>query len=392
MAVYCQAAARGRSSTKKALLVGICYDNQTEGSEEFEPIPTSIPNVRKFKQFLQDYWGYTDITVMTDEDGVEENLQPTTHNLEREIKALSHGAKPGDRRVFYFSGHSDQLPCKTGSEEDGMDEALVALNGIKIRDNNLHKWLVKALPKGSALTAIFDCCHSGTLLDLPHHRCNSIYRPWVNKGKRASNTIHRYVVRKDCRYTRHGSQNLRRPSVGSGDQFPSLTWQAVHTMENSRPFVSWLGEDAGRHQRCASPERQFECDGWCRKTMQPGGSLPHADVISISSSNDGQISYDASTSNGDSLSMTSFLIGILKKDQKLTYSQLMMQLNHEVYSFTRGMHSSVQRRRSARRKARGKNRNPEGTEPEEDKGEMDNFQDLQLGSLTPLNMDRIFAL
>ena len=48
------------------------------------------------------------------------------------------------------------------------------------------------------------------------------------------------------------------------------------------------------------------------------------------------------------------------------------------------MHSSVQRRRSARRKARGKNRNPGGTEPEEDGGEMDNFQDLQLGSLTPL--------
>ena len=48
-----QALTRRRSSTKKALLVGICHDNQTEDDQEFESIPTSIPDVRKFKQFLQ---------------------------------------------------------------------------------------------------------------------------------------------------------------------------------------------------------------------------------------------------------------------------------------------------------------------------------------------------
>ena len=47
------------------------------------------------------------------------------------------------------------------------------------------------------------------------------------------------------------------------------------------------------------------------------------------------------------------------------------------------MHNSVQQLKSARRKARKKNGNPEVTEPEVE-GEMDNFQDLQLGSLTPL--------
>jgi len=77
-------------------------------------------------------------------------------------------------------------------------------------------------------------------------------------------------------------------------------------------------------ERCASPEPQFGCDGWCRKTMPKMATLDHPDVvrwafdcpsipshllpwfsqISISSSNDGQVSWDAITRNGGSISMT----------------------------------------------------------------------------------------
>ena len=144
---------------------------------------------------LTESQGYTDITVMTDEEGVEERYQPTKSNLvrnfpqplptstapnntffqKREIRALSRQVQPGDRRVFYCTnlspptfgivnanlppqpldaGHSEQMPCRTGSEEDGMDEGmypqpldlfmciersvtlvLVALGGRRIRDN-----------------------------------------------------------------------------------------------------------------------------------------------------------------------------------------------------------------------------------------------------------------
>jgi len=36
-----------------------------------------------------------------------------------------------------------------------------------IVDDELHEKLVKALPQGVRLTAVMDCCHSGTGLDLP---------------------------------------------------------------------------------------------------------------------------------------------------------------------------------------------------------------------------------
>lgn len=41
---------RGRSPTKKALLIGISY-YKARGS--WEPIPTSIPNVKQFATFLK---------------------------------------------------------------------------------------------------------------------------------------------------------------------------------------------------------------------------------------------------------------------------------------------------------------------------------------------------
>jgi hypothetical protein len=39
------------------------------------------------------------------------------------------------------------------------------------------------------LQAVLDTCHSGTLLDLPHFHCNSVYVPWQSKGERRTMTI-----------------------------------------------------------------------------------------------------------------------------------------------------------------------------------------------------------
>ena len=57
-----------------------------------------------------------------------------------------------------------------GDEADGHDETLCPMdyeqNGI-ITDDDMFDLVVKPLPRGCKLTAIFDCCHSGSILDLP---------------------------------------------------------------------------------------------------------------------------------------------------------------------------------------------------------------------------------
>ena len=122
----CEIPTRGRSTTKKpltkkALLIGIGYDSGIgRDGQQLDHIPTSIPNVRAFAEFLRgersfsflifshlhntlclpEFRGYTDITVMTDEDGVEERYQPTKSNLVRHF--LQPRPKPTDPNNSFF--------------------------------------------------------------------------------------------------------------------------------------------------------------------------------------------------------------------------------------------------------------------------------------------------
>jgi len=60
---------------------------------------------------------------------------------------------------------------KDGDESDGMDECLYPVDFRKagnIVDDQLYEVLVKHVPAGVTLNVMMDCCHSGTMLDLPY--------------------------------------------------------------------------------------------------------------------------------------------------------------------------------------------------------------------------------
>jgi len=68
-------------------------------------------------------------------------------------------------------GHGGQTEDLDGDEQDGTDEVIYPVdfrqNG-HIVDDELHHYMVKPLQPGVRLTAIFDSCHSGSVLDLPY--------------------------------------------------------------------------------------------------------------------------------------------------------------------------------------------------------------------------------
>ena len=52
-----------------------------------------------------------------------------------------------------------------------MDEAIVPADYTSagmLTDDDMFKLLIAPLPTGVKLTVVMDCCHSGTILDLPY--------------------------------------------------------------------------------------------------------------------------------------------------------------------------------------------------------------------------------
>jgi hypothetical protein len=78
----------------------------------------------------------------------------------------------GDSLFMHYSGHGGSMRDDNGDEEDGKDETLVPVdyqNAGQIRDDVIFKEVVSMLPKGAQLTVVMDCCHSGSILDLPYN-------------------------------------------------------------------------------------------------------------------------------------------------------------------------------------------------------------------------------
>ncbi|KDN35889.1 hypothetical protein RSAG8_11251, partial [Rhizoctonia solani AG-8 WAC10335] len=87
------------------------------------------------------------------------------------MRWLVEGAQSTDSLFFHFSGHGGQTEDLDGDEADGFDEVIYPFDfehAGHIVDDDMHEIMVQSLPPGCRLTAIFDCSHSGSALDLPY--------------------------------------------------------------------------------------------------------------------------------------------------------------------------------------------------------------------------------
>ena len=76
--------------------------------------------------------------------------------------------KPG---FVHYSGPGGRVKDK--ADVTGYSSTLFPVDfdrpGVgQILDKELYKHLVCSMPRGASLTCLFDCCHSGTILDLPY--------------------------------------------------------------------------------------------------------------------------------------------------------------------------------------------------------------------------------
>ncbi len=153
-------AARLAGGADRALLVGI------DQYPHVRPLEGSSTDVRDMRQFALDTLGYRpeQIQVLLDGEATRAGILSA---LEQWLIA---GSQPGDRVLFYYSGHGYQMADADGDEEDGLDETLVGVDtepdvqsGYRhmIGDDDLKIRFDRLADRQT--TVIIDSCHSGTV-------------------------------------------------------------------------------------------------------------------------------------------------------------------------------------------------------------------------------------
>jgi hypothetical protein len=123
------------------------------------------------KEYIMAIHGFEEdnITVLMD-DGEHES--PNRDNILAAYRKLVADSEPGDAIFCHYSGHGAKIKDDDfGEEEDGYDETLVPVDynsAGMVRDDDIYDILVKPLPDGVHMVCLFDCCHSGTVMDLPY--------------------------------------------------------------------------------------------------------------------------------------------------------------------------------------------------------------------------------
>lgn len=152
------------SGARRALLIGINYTGQ-KGE-----LSGCHNDVERIKEYIMNVHGFRerDITILID-DG--KGPSPTRHNIMLQLKQLVKESVAGDSVFFHYSGHGGRLADDNGDEYDGYDETLIPVDFEKagqIRDDELYRYFVTKFKEGVLVTSLMDCCHSGTVLDLPY--------------------------------------------------------------------------------------------------------------------------------------------------------------------------------------------------------------------------------
>jgi hypothetical protein len=211
-------------STKKkfAVLVGINYYG-TSGE-----LRGCINDVNNLKSILINRFGYLPENVLTLTDNTTDASRiPNRQNILNSFSTLVSKAENEDFTELWFSysGHGTYYTDASNDETDGRDELLCpvdyATSGF-ITDDVVYSSLASKVPASAQLFCLMDCCHSGTILDLPYLYSTSL----------STNNTHQCAAQvisiSGCR----DDQTSADAYMGS-DYEGAMTWSFINALSNA---------------------------------------------------------------------------------------------------------------------------------------------------------------
>lgn len=127
-----------------------------------------IDDVNNVKSYLNNVQRFDEINMFTDYD---RNCRTTARGILSELQKIGKQTKDDtiDLVWIHFSGHGCQVKSKT-NEIDGKDECIVPSDYYRsgvLPDNILRQQLLDFNPR-TKIICVFDCCHSGSIIDLKY--------------------------------------------------------------------------------------------------------------------------------------------------------------------------------------------------------------------------------
>jgi len=139
------------------------------------------------RNYLTTQRGYKIENIVTLADDTDS--KPTHDNILKALNDLVNKSPIADELWLHYSGHGTYVKDKNGDEADGRDECLVPMDYEEsgyIVDDKLNIYIKKVT---CPLICIFDCCHSGTILDLKYHYNGNNYNVIQNNNINAGTII-----------------------------------------------------------------------------------------------------------------------------------------------------------------------------------------------------------
>ena len=175
---------------KKALMIGINYigtSSQLNGC---------INDINNVSSLLTSKYAFNPefITKITDETSVK----PTRDVILASFETFLKSGNEGDLLFFSYSGHGSTTIDFNNNEKTGNDEMIISSDLKGILDDELKSLIQTHLKKNVTLFALFDCCFSGTVLDLKYQYLDSLENNTSTVNKNETETSGNVIMISGC--------------------------------------------------------------------------------------------------------------------------------------------------------------------------------------------------
>jgi hypothetical protein len=205
-----------------ALLIGINYtgtNNELYGC---------INDTSSINSLISNY-NFQKISILTDNTV----KKPNRNNILAEFQNLLINSQSGDVLLFFYSGHGSYILDKNNNEKTGYDQSIVPCDLNEIVDDELKKIIQTNLKKDVTLIALFDCCHSGSVLDLKYHYMDSLDKNNFTENINESETNGNVIMISGCSDVQTSSD----ATINNKNQ-GAMTWAFLEAFKSEKN-ITW---------------------------------------------------------------------------------------------------------------------------------------------------------